>query len=44
MKPDTQNSRLEQFVNKLARQQPLRSAPSSLQTRVMRELQQRAAL
>lgn len=45
MKADNQSSQqLEQFVNKYCRQQPLRTAPATLQARVMRELQARAAL
>ncbi|HVY24731.1 MAG TPA: hypothetical protein VG962_15405 [Steroidobacteraceae bacterium] len=45
MKPDNQTSQqLEQFVSKYCRQQPLRTAPATLQARVMRELQARAAL
>lgn len=45
MKSDNHDSQqLEQFVTRLSRRQPLRSAPTTLQARVMRELQARAAL
>jgi hypothetical protein len=45
MKHDTQdNQRLAKFVDKLCKKQPLRTAPTTLQARVMRELQLRAAL
>ncbi len=45
MKNDAQdNQQLIKFVDKLCKQQPLRTAPSTLQLRVMRELQLQAAL
>jgi hypothetical protein len=45
MKPDSQDQkRLEQLVDKLCQQQPLRRAPASLHERVMRQVQLRKAL
>lgn len=36
--------KLEQLINKVCAEQPLRAAPATLQARVMRELQQRMTL